>query len=99
MLMLDGKLTAILRRAKSCNGDVVQVERNANVLKLFDTFAGCDLATYEADLSQLAHTIARSWRGLLRAEFPERSFEVEVSDDEQSYGPEVTFFHKAEPRS
>jgi hypothetical protein len=75
------------------DGDVAQVERIANQLTLYDTFAACDLASYENDLPTLAHTIARSWRGLLQAEFPDRSFKVEVVDDHQSYGPQVTFSH------
>lgn len=64
-------------------------------MNLGDLFTAVDIAPYEEDLSQLAHTLARCWRGLLRAQFPERDFVVEVYDDELAEGPEVTFYTRA----
>ncbi len=74
------------------DGEVSRIEAVANLVSLYDVFTACDVAAYEADLSRLARAIARCWRGVLRMEYPERDFQVEVYDDERSHGPEITFF-------
>lgn len=61
------------------------------MLTLWDLFIACDNDEYDEDLSQLAKTLARAWDALLRVEFPDRAFQVEVYDDDEE-GPQVTFF-------
>jgi hypothetical protein len=75
------------------DGDVSEVEKIGNLLTLYDNFAPSELTPRkDEDLSQLARSIARSWDALLRVEFHDRTFQVTVSDDERSYGPQITFF-------
>jgi hypothetical protein len=59
-------------------GDISRVERTSNSLTLWSLFVGSDIDQYDEDLSGLAKTLARVWDALLRAEFPDRSFHVEV---------------------
>ncbi|MER6988202.1 hypothetical protein ABT337_01995 [Saccharopolyspora hirsuta] len=71
------------------------VEFHANTTTLWDVFTNDDTTGYEEDLSQLACTIAECWRALLARQFPERQFAVEVRDDENSYGPQITFYGRS----
>lgn len=80
------------------NGNISKVERITNLLTFWDLFVGHDTEPYEEDLSQLARTVARSWDALLRAEFPDRPFRVEVYDNDW-YGPQVTFFSVPAPEA
>ncbi|GHG33349.1 MULTISPECIES: hypothetical protein [Amycolatopsis] len=72
-------------------GDVAKVERIANQLTLWDLFAAADVEPHDEELRQLARSIGRSWDALLKAEFPDRGFLVDVYDEDGSYGPQVTF--------
>jgi len=77
------------------DGDISQIEAKANLLSLWDVFSNSDLTPYCGDLSELARSIAQCWKGLLATRFRDRPFQVEVHDDDSSYGPEVTFFTRA----
>ncbi|MFC4084750.1 hypothetical protein [Amycolatopsis samaneae] len=72
-------------------GDVGKVERIANQLTLWDLFAATDVEPYDEELRQFARSIGRSWNALLKTEFPDRDFTVDVCDEDGSYGPQVTF--------
>jgi hypothetical protein len=73
------------------DGDVTKVERIANQLTLWDLFAVADVEPHDEELQQLARSIGRSWNALLKAEFSDRNFIVDVNDENGSYGPQVTF--------
>jgi hypothetical protein len=72
------------------DGDIPKVEHVGNLLPLWGSLLTRDTNQFDEDLSQLAKTLARAWDALLRVEFPERSFQVEVYDDTDE-GPQVTF--------
>ncbi|QGK70799.1 hypothetical protein GIY23_15900 [Allosaccharopolyspora coralli] len=75
-------------------GDLSRTEEKCNLTTLYDVFGGSDTGPYDDDLSQLAQTLAHCWDALLKKEFPDREFIVEVYDTEESYGPQVTFYSK-----
>lgn len=77
-------------------GNIQAAEKAGNVLTMWDLFIACDNDEYDEDLSQLSRTLARAWDALLRVEFPDRAFQVEVYDDDEE-GPRVTFFSGAYP--
>lgn len=75
------------------DGDVSKVENVGNLLALWGSVLASDTDQYDEDLSQLARTLAKTWDALLRVEFPDRAFQVEVYDDDDE-GPQVTFFSR-----
>jgi hypothetical protein len=75
------------------NGDIPKVENVGNMLSLWGSLLSSDTDQFDEDLSQLARTLARAWDALLRVEFPDRAFQVEVYDDDEE-GPQVTFFSR-----
>ncbi len=81
-------------------GDIAKTEFKGNLTILPDVFMGSDLEPYAEDLSYLAQTIARCWRGLLTLQFPDREFHVEVFDDpNEPYDPQITFYSVPEGRT
>ena len=77
-------------------GSIADTEFKVNLTVVPDLFAG-DLEPYEEDLSGLAHSIAACWRGLLKLQFPDREFVVDVFDDpNEPYDPQITFYSKTE---
>lgn len=73
------------------SGDKAGVERMLNHTHLYDVFSGCGSAVDEVVFEQLSNVLAMSWRMVLKAQFPDRSFHVEAINSEQEYGPVVTF--------
>lgn len=72
------------------NGNVQAVEGVLNELHLWDLFDGGSDEYSESDyraLEDLAPRIANSWRSIAEAQFPDRTFTVEVED---SYGPTIS---------
>jgi hypothetical protein len=66
-------------------GDRTAIERTLNHLHLWDLFDPAD-EPEERALDVLARRIAEGWRRTAEAAFPDRAFEVIVTDD---YGPTV----------
>ncbi len=71
-------------------GDRRAVEAVVNHVHLWDVLAAKAPEEYAA-LSALAGRIAPMWRAAARAAFPEREFDITVTDDPDDYGPTVTF--------
>ena len=70
--------------------DVSAAEAVVNHVHLWDVFSPNEEREYAA-LSEFAHRMAQIWRACLRETFPNRQFEVTVSDDPSDYGTTVTF--------
>jgi hypothetical protein len=87
----DGKRRNLDEWFNVFNGDIPKVENVGNLLSLWGSLLARDTDQFDEDLSQLAKTLARAWDALLRVEFPDRAFQVEVYDDDDE-GPQVTFF-------
>ncbi|GAB2601085.1 hypothetical protein [Kribbella endophytica] len=68
-------------------GDRQAVEAAVNHVHLWDVLAPQAPEEYTA-LSALAERIAAMWRAAARATFPDREFDISVTDD---YGPTITF--------
>ncbi|MFF8280427.1 hypothetical protein ACF05T_30785 [Streptomyces lateritius] len=67
-------------------GDLRAVEAVVNHVHLWDHFTPTSDAEYAA-LPPLAEEIAAMWRSAAREAFPEREFDVSVSNDPDDYGP------------
>ena len=71
-------------------GDCRAIEAVANHLHLWDVFDPDDEHVPPEALNHLAEVLGRTWRCALAEQFPDRRFEVEVSDEPYDYGPTVT---------
>jgi hypothetical protein len=67
-------------------GDWQAVESVVNHVHLWDYFTITSESEY-AVVPELAESIAVMWRAAVRAAFPDREFEVAVSDGSADYGP------------
>lgn len=74
------------------HGDVQAVERMINHTHIYDTFDGCSEDIDDRVFTQIADMIALSWRLSLSDKFPDKTFNVEVSNSELEYGPVITFY-------
>lgn len=72
-------------------GDLHAVERMINHTHLYDLFDGCVEDVDDRVFEQLAEVLAFSWKLILENKFPDRRFDVKISNSEQEYGPVVTF--------
>ena len=72
--------------------DVQAVERMINHTHIYDTFDGCSEDIDDRVFTQIADMIALSWRLSLSDKFPDKRFNVEVSNSELEYGPVITFY-------
>lgn len=67
-------------------GDCRAVESVVNHVHLWDYFV-ITLESEYAALPKLAESIAVMWRAAVQAAFPDREFEIAVSDGSGDYGP------------
>lgn len=72
-------------------GDLHAVERMINHTHLYDLFDGCVEEVDDRVFEQLAEVLVFSWKLILENKFPDRRFDVKISNSEQEYGPVVTF--------
>lgn len=77
---------------KQFGGDLQAVEKMINHTHLYDVFDGCSEDVDDRVFAQLSEVVALSWRLVLNNKFPERKFNVDVSNSDQDYGPVVTFY-------
>lgn len=78
------------------NGNISAIESAINHLHLWDVVAAdTDVEHIQTELLKAAEAIASTWRAALALAFPDRLFEVLVTDD---YGPTVTCFTVGAPR-
>jgi hypothetical protein len=70
-------------------GDLRAVEAVVNQVHLWDVFAPTSPEEYEV-LSQLAGRVSDMWRAAARLAFPDREFQISVTDDPEEYGPTLT---------
>jgi hypothetical protein len=67
-------------------GDRARIEGVLNHIHLWDVF---DIALGAEKLGELARVIADSWRASANLRFPDRSFEISVSNGDDDYGPTI----------
>jgi hypothetical protein len=67
--------------------DVRAIEGVVNHLHLWDAFERRDDPVPDDALLYLADVLAQTWRAALRAQFPDRAFEVTVESGPEEYGP------------
>lgn len=77
------------------DGDTAAVEKMINHLHLWDAFDPDGDAEHQA-VAALADRVAQSWRAHAAAEFPDRTFTVDVVDD---YGPTVCLSSRPQANS
>lgn len=70
------------------SGNRTGVEASLNHLHLWDMLPNTDEKDY-GELWDLGELMVRAWRGSLVEQFPDRRFEVTLTDD---YGPTITAF-------
>ncbi|MFJ4780669.1 hypothetical protein [Streptomyces sp. NPDC088762] len=73
----------------SLSGDTRKIEATLNQLRVWQIVESEDVEEDWQALKFAADCIVKTWRAALRAEFPERNFDVRVIDSED--GPIVTF--------
>ncbi|MGW1715811.1 hypothetical protein [Streptomyces sp. NPDC002156] len=74
---------------ESLSGDSRRIEVTLNQLRVWQVVESGDMSEDRQALEFIAACIAKTWRAALRAEFPDRSFDVRVINSED--GPIVTF--------
>ncbi len=67
-------------------------ERQFNTLKIYDLFSHREVE-HESSFEQAATLLKQSWEITLSNLFPDRVFEVSLSNTDRDYGPTLTF-HK-----
>ncbi|MGW4215346.1 hypothetical protein ACWEIJ_45750 [Lentzea sp. NPDC004789] len=72
------------------DGDVSRVEAIVNHIHLWDILAPKSDAEYRV-LSSLSARVAAMWKAALATAFPGREFVVSLADEENDYGPTVSF--------
>lgn len=77
---------------KKFSGDLQATEKMINHTHLYDVFDGCSEDVDDRVFEQLAEVVALSWRLVLSDKFPQKKFNVVVSNSDQDYGPVVTFY-------
>lgn len=74
------------------NGDIPSIEEVVNHVHLWDLFpADAEDERMDDAVKEMAALIAYAWRCSLAMEFPDRRFDVIMSDGHDDYGPTVTF--------
>lgn len=73
-------------------GDLSKTERLLNAVKIYDVFGQGASDVSEDIFLQLCNVIGFAWRMVLKEKFPEKVFCVEVSNSQQNYGPDITFY-------
>ena len=74
------------------SGDLSKTEQLLNVVRIYDVFGQGARDVSDDVFLQLCNVIGFSWRMVLKEKFPEKVFCVEVSNSEQNYGPDITFY-------
>lgn len=74
------------------SGDLSKTEQLLNVVRIYDVFGQGARDVSDDVFLQLCNVIGFSWRMVLKEKFPEKIFCVEVSNSEQNYGPDITFY-------
>jgi len=72
------------------NGDRAAIEEVVNHLHLWDVFDAREEQVPEEALNSIGEVLVRTWRCALSEQFPDRSFRVELSNDESDYGPTLS---------
>jgi len=73
-------------------GDMAEAERLLNYVKIYDVFGQYGDGVSANVFLQLCEVIGFAWRMVLKEKFPDRFFNVEVSNSDENYGPVVTFY-------
>lgn len=68
------------------------LERTMNHVHLWDLFDPASEGIAAKELDRLAEVIAQTWRAALVDQFPNRGGDVEIANDDESYGPTLTLF-------
>ncbi|WNW12258.1 hypothetical protein RRX38_14265 [Pseudomonas sp. DTU_2021_1001937_2_SI_NGA_ILE_001] len=79
---------------KSLNNNRQLIEKTINHTHLYDIFEENPEDIEDAIFKQIAERVLLSWTLILKKQFPDRDFHVEISDSEQDYGPTVTSYQK-----
>ncbi|WP_085690327.1 MULTISPECIES: hypothetical protein [unclassified Pseudomonas] len=74
------------------SGDLSKTEKLLNVVRVYDVFGQVVDNVPDDVFVQLCNVIGFAWHMVLKEKFSERVFCVEVSNSEQNYGPDVTFY-------
>jgi hypothetical protein len=69
-----------------------EIERTVNHVHIWDLFDPEVEEVPDEWITELARTIARTWRAALLEKFPGREGEVVLASDEADYGPTLTLF-------
>jgi hypothetical protein len=80
---------------ENLSGDNQRIEATLNQLRVWQVVESEDTDEDWQALEFIAACIAKSWRAALRAEFPDRAFDVRIINSED--GPIVTFSSGAGP--
>ena len=85
--------TEVLDRCSGlASGDISKTEKLLNVVRFYDVFGQVAAGVSDDVFLQLCNVIGFAWRMVLKEKFPEKVFCVEVSNSEQNYGPDITFY-------
>lgn len=68
-------------------------EKQFNVFKVYDLFSHTEVE-YESSFELAAHLLKQSWGHTLSLLFPDREFNILLSNSDQDYGPTLTVFSK-----
>lgn len=83
---------AFARCVNLAAGDMAEVERLMNYVKIYDVFGQYGNGVSPRIFLQLCEMIGFAWRMVLKEKFPDTLFTVEVSNSDEDYGPVVTFY-------
>ncbi|MFJ4605623.1 hypothetical protein [Pseudomonas atacamensis] len=83
---------AYARSVNLAAGDMAEVERLMNYVKIYDVFGQFGNGVSPRIFHQLCEMIGFAWRMVLKEKFPDTLFTVEVSNSDEDYGPVVTFY-------
>jgi hypothetical protein len=70
------------------------IERTINHIYIYDYFANCKDNIDNTTFEYVGNVLRFSWQIYFSKVFPEKEFVVEYNNDEQEYGPTLTFYHK-----
>ncbi len=66
-------------------------EKQFNTFKIYDLFSHKEVE-HESSFEQAAMLLEKSWGFALKALYPEKVFEIMVSNTDRDYGPTLTFY-------
>lgn len=75
------------KQAVNING----FERKFNMLKIYELFSHAEDSSEKA-FEMAALLLKRSWEITLKSTFPDKAFEVVISNADRDYGPTISFF-------